>query len=227
MKKTNKMLAKVLGVICVLTLLVSALYVPMSFGASAAAIPVEDNQTITFNFDGADGAGCSSWALHTFDASNGVRGVGWLHGNPVAWGTSGGYRLNNADGEYKLVANATYIVSFKLNVLSSPVKTDKITEDAGSSLKLGYGFAVGGDGNPIGTMKTVVSDVFSANRVAEENKEKGEFKLTTPAGVQQLTVGRDTYDLTYVFSTPESFAEGEDTTLGFYTLRRGICCRRR
>lgn len=219
MKKQNsKLFAKVLGVICVLTLLVSALYVPMSFSANAAAIPVEDNKTVTFNFDGTDAANCTSWALHTFDASNGVRGVGWLHGNSVAWGTGGGYRLNNADGEYKLETNSTYIVSFKLNVLAAPIKTAAIAENATSYLKLGYGFAAGGDGNPIGTMKTTVSDVFTADRVPQEDKENGTFKLTTAAGVKQHTVGRDTYELTYVFTTPDEFAAGADNNLGFFAV---------
>lgn len=165
MKKIGKKIyVKALCLISMLTLLVSVLYVPMSFGATAAVIPVENEQAVTFSFEdvegsveghwstdnmtkGDDGVGCAGWSMRKRRAANGVKGIGFNYENVADWVTSGGYRLNNKDGVYNLEASSTYVVSFKLSVLSAPFFTASITTPATSSLKLGYGFTVSSDGN--------------------------------------------------------------------------------
>ena len=93
MKKS--LLLKVIGTVCVLSLLLGALYVPMSFGASAATIPVTDDEVMVFSFEesenpvkstsdpnnltrGDDGIGIAGWGLKPRTDGD-VNGIGVLH----------------------------------------------------------------------------------------------------------------------------------------------------
>lgn len=234
----KKQFCRILGVFCATTVLISTIFVPLSFSVSAAVISAEDDQSIVFGFEegenpvisnddkadslnmtrGGDGVGCASWAMKVFEASNGVKGIGWKHTNNVGWVTSGGYRLNNNDGVYKLEASSTYVVSFKLSVTSAPVLTNSITAMEDGGLKLGYGFLAGtggNSGNTVNSMKTVISDVFRIERVAEAEKYNAEYTVFNGDDKRICSVGDEQHELTYLFTTPADLGEG-NSALGFY-----------
>lgn len=226
MKGINKAhLLKILGVVCALMLLISTIYVPMSMSASAAAYPVTPDTSVTFTFEegegtmngtGEDGVGLSSWGMRMYTNSDGVTGIGHKHTNYEAgWSDPGGFRLNNKDGIYYLDANSTYVVSFRLQVKSGPIKKGKFTADANSTLQIGYGFKNGSDNNPAKAMGTVVSDIYKSASVSEAERDTSSFDLTTAAGVTTHKAGDTWYDLTYVFTTPASFKSGYCNALGF------------
>lgn len=223
MKGNRAYLFKMLGVVCVLVLLISTLYVPMS--ASAAAFPVTADTAVTFSFEedegtmngmGEDGVGLSSWGMRMYTNNDGVTGIGYKHTNyDAGWADPGGFRLNNKDGIYYLDANSTYVVSFRLQVKSGPIKKGKFQTDSSSTLRIGYGFKKGTDGNPAKAMGTVVSDIYTSAAVSEAEKDKSSFDLTTAAGVNTYKAGDTWYDLTYVFTTPSSFKSDYCRALGF------------
>ncbi len=231
-------LTKLLAVVCGLAIVLSAVFVPIQFAASAATLPFEKETSVVFSFEesenpvmvndtaanslnmirGGDGIGCASWALKVFNASNGVTGVGWKHTNAVGWATSGGYRLNNNNGVFVLEPSSNYVVSFKLSVVSAPVLTNSITAVNDANLKLGYGFVAGtgsNSGNTVNSMNTVISNVFSVDRVPENKKNSAEYTVFNGNDVRTYTVGNQQHELTYVFSTPADLGAGSPA-LGFY-----------
>ena len=127
---------KMLGVLCVVALLISAIYVPLSFSASAAAIPVADDETVLFTFSdeegsvkntsdpnnltrGDDGIGCVGWGPGIYTGTTFPQRYNTLsvkHTNAVNWADSGGYRLNNNDGVYYLEASSVYVVTFDFKI---------------------------------------------------------------------------------------------------------------
>ena len=227
MKGKNKaVVIKILGIICTLCVLISAIYVPLSFSTSAAAIPVTADTETVFTFEegegtltgmGEDGVGLSSWGITKRTNSEGETGIGLKHTDSSAyWSNPGGFRLNNKDGIYYLDANSTYVVSFKLQVKSGPVKKGAFTSDSSSSLSLGFGYKNTQAGNPAGAMHTTVSEIYTSKAV--DNAEDSTFDLTTAAGVNTYKAGDTWYDLTYVFTTPSTFASGYCTGLGFFAV---------
>lgn len=234
--KGKSLLIKVMGIVCTLALLVGAIYVPVSLYASAAVLPVEDDETLLFTFNsdegsvtgqgdpnnltrGDDGVGCAGWGIGIStreDRPQRFDKLGVYHTNEVSYADNGGYRLNNKDGVYNLEPLTTYVVSFKLQVNSAPLNTSKLTASMKTYVKLGYGFTNAGKGNPVSSMKTVISDVFEAVSVPKEDKANATFALIDALGSHTYTVGDAWYDLTYVFTTPEDMGEGVPS-LGFYS----------
>ena len=224
---------KILSLLCTVTILFGALLVSNGLSVLAVDINVGDDETVVFSFEesenpvmdtsdpnnlarGDDGIGCIGWGLRPRTDGN-VNGLGYLHGNGGAdWSDPGGYRLNNNDGVYNLETSTTYIVSFKLQVKSTPLNTSTLTNSMTSYVRFGYGFTGSTTGNTCSKMHVTVAEIVNAKSVASTDKEKGTFTLTTMAGSCEKTVGSNWYNLTFVFTTPESFGT-YSPSLGFYS----------
>lgn len=230
MKKS--LLLKVIGTVCVLSLLLGALYVPMSFGASAATIPVTDDEVMVFSFEesenpvkstgdpnnltrGDDGIGIAGWGLKPRTDGD-VNGIGVLHDYDADWPDPGGYRLNNNDGVYNLETSTTYIVKFKVRVKSAPVKEGSFNKDVASVLRFGYGFTGAATGNTCSSMSVAVADVVKATAVEKSDKDNATFILTDMLSSTEHKVGNDWYEVSYAFTTPASFGSYVPS-LGFYS----------
>lgn len=220
---------KVLSLICAINLLIAML----PFSVNAAVIDVSDNESVVFSFEenenpvmdtsdpnnlarGNDGIGCTGWGLHPRSDGD-VNGLGYFHGNGGAdWSDPGGYRLNNNDGVYNLETSTTYIVSFKLLVKSTPLNTSRLTNSMTSYVRFGYGFTGSTSGNTCSKMHVTVAEIVNAKSVASTDKEKGTFTLTTMSGSSLKNVGKDWYNLTFVFTTPDTFG-AYTPSLGFFS----------
>lgn len=227
----REVFTKILSLLCTVTILLSALFI--SNGFSVSAIIVNDDETIVFSFEenenpvmdtsdpnnltrGGDGFGCVGWGLHPRSDGD-VNGLGYLHGNGGAdWSDPGGYRLNNNDGVYNLETSTTYIVSFKLQVKSTPLNTSRLTNSMTSYVRFGYGFTGSTSGNTCSKMHVTVAEIVNAKSVASTDKEKGTFTLTTMSGSSLKNVGKDWYNLTFVFTTPDTFG-AYTPSLGFFS----------
>ncbi len=235
MKKS--FLLKVIGTVCVLSLLLGALYVPMSFGVGAASIPVTDDETILFSFEpeedpivnnsddenysrAGDGCGIAGFGLSLITAQDvGVNCIGHIHNADENWPAPGGYRLNNKDGVYNLETSTTYQISFKVRVKSGPIKEGSLTSDVSSVLRVGYGFtgvAEGVSGNKCSKMHVAVAEVVKAQSVDKTDKANATFTLTDMLGSTEHKVGDDWHEVSYVFTTPEAFGQYAPS-LGFFT----------
>ena len=222
-KKQNVWLVKVIGLVCTLALVLGAVYVPVSLSAFALTIPVTPDETVTFGFEteeksveyngganndrGEDGFGVASYAFK-IDAVEGHTGraLGYSWNND--WGQLGGYRLNNESGIYRLDTNSTYVVKFKITIKGGP--TADLLDSNGVYVRLGYGFSGALTDNKVREMKNVLSNVAVCNG--------NTWTLTDVSGNKTVTNGDDWYDLTYVFTTPESFSG--DNSLGFFARHK-------
>ncbi len=231
--KTNRHLRKLLSLLCAITVVLSAFYLPINFSAEAAVIPVTDDETIVFGFEkeedpvvihdqdknftrGNDGVGVTGWSMNVFSADGAdgigrVRAVGKNHTNPVNWSDFGGYRLNNKNGVYNLEPNSTYVVSLKLRVSSGPKSYTGFTATNTTELSLGYGFlgTLDGVNNPVSEMKTVVCKIFEAST------DSNTYTVFNEAGETVYELSDEFNEFTYAFSTPEDLGEGAHS-LGFF-----------
>ncbi|MBR2044499.1 MAG: InlB B-repeat-containing protein [Clostridia bacterium] len=233
---------KALGIICAFMLILSALYVPLSFSASAAtvnSVPFVDDVPYVFDFENTEtdegvnkteaetnGIGYFGWGptvkKYTDDDGKVTNSVLQLYKNASnqSWGTSGGYRLHTklSDDSYgfcKLEPSTKYIVSFKLRVISPAVKLPASSDTATSRLFLGYNATYNPNASGSG-----------ANYV---NGMKDDFKIKVFESViatDKFTVydsngngtdypyGEDWIDVRYIINTPEKFEA--DPVLAFW-----------
>ncbi len=235
----NKLLSRVLGIFCALTMFVSALYVPVVFNASAAnPLDVVEDEVTLFTFDDTLGSSNSD-ANKTEFQNTGVGFVGWgiytdaavdNSSNKVlvstrtqtqTWATSGAIRLNKKVGNeyktYNLAPNTTYIVTMDVRCVSSSVFTDDAKTPYECYVSLGYGAKfTTNDTNYCSTIGTSLVKIISTKA------ESGAYTVASQEGTQTFACGKEWQKFTYQFTTPADF-KGADTALALYgTARTGF-----
>ena len=236
--KRAKLSCKALGLFCALALLIGALYVPMSFGISAAnPLPVTADETTVFGFD--DSFGNSTLPANKTEYDNtGIGYCGWqgevqtdptdstnkvLHfgrANKQGWATSGGYRLNRlSDGEYKvynLKPDTTYVVSMKVRVSSSSEFTDDAKTPYECYVDMGYGAKAGTDGNYVNSIDKKLT------RIVSTKAGSGVYTLTTEDGQKLLSCSNEWQNVIYQFTTPSDLGSFDHALTLFGSARTGF-----
>ncbi|MBE6739652.1 MAG: hypothetical protein E7565_04970 [Ruminococcaceae bacterium] len=226
---------KIISLLCVLSLIIGALIVPLNFGVSAAepirSVEIKDDEAFVFDFTDT-ASSTANTAEATGEAGIGYYGWGWsvktysdgnavLEGKNVGgktWSTGGGYRLHAKIGEdtygfYALEPSTKYIVSFNIRVMSSPVAISGSKEGNTTTLKLGYNtsFDPQKSGlttcyvNGIGTSYSIMSSVMDSNTYTLYD---GKGKAT------EYPCDETWRNVTYMFDTPASFSK--DNAFAFY-----------
>lgn len=213
---------KLFGMIMCLVMIVLALYVPVQFNTWA------DSETQYFSFADAvkemaqnsaaasDGLGYWGNGVEplNLDGDDCIGAV--LKDNSNGIKKQGGYRLNNANGIYRLEANSTYIIKFKLKIESAPVLTENVQKpnDPGK-ISIGYGASYSGNGtNYVDGMSRKIVDIFLADFNSDE------YTLTVGNTTLKKAYSDDWFDFSYCFTMPSASNVGtRDTSLTFWSWK--------
>jgi len=214
MRKNAK---KIIGLICAVVLLISAMYIPYTLSVNAAeVITAEADKTVTFDFED-----CVYYSHATNKAefeATGLGLAGWGgepitdNGNKVwrvsrkqvqTWATIGAVRLNKkVNGSYQvynLEPSSKYVVTLKVRGLSAPVYTDEANTPHESYVALGYGAKFNSnDTNYVSTVDKTIVKIVSAKA------GNTAYTLATDAngGTASCSFDGQWHEVTYIFSTP-------------------------
>ncbi len=227
----KKGINRILGILCALVLLVSAIYVPMAVSAAGdiTSVDIVDNKAYVFDFNSPAATSDENMAAATGDAAIGYYGWGWSVSNgelranknnaSQSWSTGGGFRLHTklADGTYGLYAlepSTRYVVSFKIRVLSSPVTISGSQETYKASMSIGYNASY--NSNSSGQKDSYVNGISTTTKIMESLIDSNMFTLYDSNGnASAYACGEDWHTVTYFLTTPASFTN--DNALAFYT----------
>ena len=223
---------KVLGIICAMVLLVSAIYVPVMVSAAdpIPSVEIKDNQAYVFDFNSPAPTSAENQSAATGNAAIGYHGWGWSVKDGVLksnknntnqhWATSGGYRLHakisdDAYGFYALEPSTRYVVSFKIRVLSSPVTITGSKDTNKAYINIGYNSSYNSD-PASGVDGSYVNGMSTGIKVMESLIDSNMFTLYDSNGnASAYACGEDWHTVTYFITTPASFTK--DNALAFYT----------
>ena len=223
----KKHIAKIAALFCVTVMLATALFVPVGFSASAQKA---DLGTVTFDFSDA----CASATENAAEATeNGVGFFGWgpkVSGEKLiikktennTWATIGGYRLNKKNDNggydvYNLEPLSSYVVSFKVRVISAPS-----TGNAGVYIGYGakyYSALTGNKGNYVNILSNKVQPVIKASA-----SNAGKFNLYDDVNnYKTYDCSENWYNVNYLLETPEKW-DGDTALAVWADMYTGLNC---
>ncbi|MEE0945435.1 MAG: InlB B-repeat-containing protein [Acutalibacteraceae bacterium] len=235
----NNSLVKVISVLCAAALLLTALFAnpviisaltggsddsvigkeevfdtPVVYGFETSENPVTDKSVAADSLNmtrGGDNMGVMGWTWDVIDGDAQHGKVLYTHNESTqqTWATSGGYRLNNNDGVYRLEESTTYYVEMEVNMTSAPS-----VDGAASELYMGYG---SWDNKAEGNSNGVDSMGVKLYTVVKAEKDATVYSTTSSEGTKEYDVNSGWHTLKFVFTTPADFG-GSDNALAFYAL---------
>ena len=241
-KMYRKGINRVIGVLCALVLLFSALYIPLVAGAAAPvnSVDIKDDEPFLFDIENVVSDATANQNEAEGSAAIGYYGWGWKtntytvgemtntvidaskNNNAQSWSTAGGYRLHTkkADGTYgfyPLAPSTKYMVTFKIRVLSSPVSLSGSSAEAKATLDLAYNMTY--LNNVTWASASNYVNYIEANSkipVMSSLIDSNKFSLYNSDGtVTEYPCSEEWHTVTYFITTPESFKY--DSCIGFYT----------
>lgn len=241
MKLNSKSLVRVLSVFCVAAITLTMLFADFGIisaltdGSDDSTVSKDDlfasNSVYRFEADeepvstnsvnpdsvnmtrGGDGMGIMGWTYNIYNRGGDHGNVLCTHndGYTHTWGTSGGYRLNNYDGVYRLKPATTYVVDFEVNLTSAPKSTETFKKINTSTVYIGYGaWDNPNDGNAFNSMSVKLYDVVSAKT------DETSYAVNTTEGTVYYDVDSGWKKAKVVFTTPDDFGS-YDNVLSFYS----------
>lgn len=228
MKIKNNSFVKILSVLCATVLLMTALFAnptiisalndgsddsvvnkgdifatPKNYGFEPSENPVTDKTVASGSLNmtrGGDRLAVMglAWDVVDSDAQHGKVLLAHNENMSDNKAISGGYRINNDDGVYRLEKNSTYIVEMEVNLTSAHTVGDAASV---SKVYLGYGSKDSNisDTNGIDTMTNCLLEVVNVG------KDATQYTVNSTEKTAVYDVNSGWHTVKYVFTSPADF----------------------